>query len=176
MAYQFNINHTPTTPEILYSNKWKATDYYIFSTDSELWCQAKLLIIDKQVTDKPEEAVVFLLQRYLLEFEMWTEQMLNDLTPEQFTAMVNLDICDFPDTALYYDIEDFTKSYNEILRGMQGEASLTITKNGSNASTFDFLSEHDVVDVTSLNDAWNNRQYFIETWTGWAFYTWCTGA
>jgi hypothetical protein len=175
MAYLININSTPTTPEILYSNKWKATDYYIFSTNSELWCQAKLLIIDKQFTNNPEEAVVCLLQRYILEFEGWTEEMMNDLTPEQFTGMVNLDVYPFRDTALYYPIEDFTKSYNEISRGMHGEKSFTITKNGSMVPEFDFLSEHDVVDVTCISDAWNNRQYFIETWMGWAFYTWCTG-
>jgi hypothetical protein len=176
MAYQININHTPTSPEVFYSNKWKATDYYIFSTNSELWCQAILVIIDKQITDSPEEAIVYLLQRYILEFEQWSEQSLNDMTPEQFTGMVNLDIGRFPDTNLYYPIEEFTKSYNEISRGMHCEESFTVTKNGITVREFDFLNEHDVIDITCLSDCWNTRQYFIETWTGWAFYTWSTGA
>lgn len=171
------INDHPVEPGITGNNKWKAAEYYLLNTKSELLTCASIVIIDKQVTDIANEAIVYLLQRMIKE-EGLDDQKVSNLSPEELTnfSLVNGYLA--ADTGVDFSIETGYKNVSGVIKTIQKEKSLTITKNGvpTTAVDLEFFEEHYLLSVTSFVDCWNDMEYLFETWTNWIFFSWCTGA
>jgi hypothetical protein len=172
------INDYPVDPGIPGNNKWKAAEYYLLSAKSELFTRASVVIIDKQVTDMANEAIVYLLQGMIKEIEGLDDQRVSDLSLEDL-ANINLwnGYLD-TDIRVDYSIEKGFKNASQIINGFHEEKSLTISKNGipTTAVDLEFFEERYLLSVTCFADCWNYDEYLFETWTNWIFFSWCTGA
>jgi hypothetical protein len=178
MPFPIKINDHPVVPDIFSNNKWKASDYYSLCTNSEFFCCASLVTIDKQVTDSANEAFIYLLQGLIKAEEGWNEEKMNNLNPEDFASFILY--IGYLETEKGRDlsIQEFWENYNGLITNMRKEKLFIMTKNGIPATEIDleFHEERYILSVTSFANDWNNRQYFFETWTHWAFFSWGTGA
>lgn len=178
MTFRIKITEAPVNTDIFYNNKWKATDCYIRDTDSEGYTCSFLYTIDKQTAETANEALIYLLQRSIMEEEGgWTEQMMAEITPEQLYRLI---LSGYLRTSRGVDlsIEEFWKNYMDLATGMQENKSYSLTKNGIRLEEIDleFHEERYIISVTSFANDWNCMQYFFETYTHWAFFNWSTGA
>lgn len=178
MTFPIKITDDPVDTDIIYNNKWKFADFYLHNTQSEGYCSSFLYTIDKQVAESANEALIYLLQRSIIEEEGWTEQTMAEVTPEQLSSFIFY--CGYLHTSkgVDFSIEEFWKNYMGLTTGMQKHTSYALTKNGTPIPEVDleFHEERYIISVISFENEWNSMQYFFETYTHWAFFRWATGA
>lgn len=178
MSFPIKITDAPVDTDIIYNNKWKSTDFYLHHTNSEGYTCSFLYTIDKQIAGTANYALVYLLQRSIMEEEGWTEQMMAEVNPEDLASFILT--CGYLHTTKGVDfpIEEFWKEYMALTTGMQEHESYSLTKNGLPISAVDleFHEERYIISVTSFVNKWNYWQLFFETYTHWAFFRWSTGA
>ena len=178
MTFPIKITDDPVNTDIIYNNKYKSTDYYLRYTKNEGYCSSYLYTIDKQITETANEALIYLLQRSIMEEEGWTQQMMAELTPEQlWTFIIGSGYLNYT-RGVDFSIEKFWKEYIGLATGMQTEKSYALTKNGIPLTEIDleFHEERYILSVTCFANYWNKQEYFFETYTHWAFFRWSTGA
>jgi hypothetical protein len=178
MTFPIKITDDPVNTDIIYNNKWKATDCYFRNTNSEGLTCSYLYTIDKQIAETANEALVYLLQRSIMEEEGWTEQMMAEVTPEQLSDfLLNYGYL-HTSRGVDLSIEAFWGNYMWLATGMKEEKSYALTKNGNPIPEIDleFHEERYIISVTSFDNVWNSMQYFFETYSHWAFFRWSTGA
>jgi hypothetical protein len=178
MTFHLKITDAPVNTSIIYNNKWKSTDFYFHNTNSEGYTCSFLYTIDKQIAETANEALVYLLQRSIMEEEGWTEQMMAEVTPEDLSSFILN--CGYLHTekGVDFPIEEFWESYMGLTTGMQKHESYSLTKNGLPIPEIDleFHEERYIISVTSFVSKWNDWEFFFETYTHWAFFRWSTGA
>lgn len=178
MTFPIKITDDPVNTDIIYNKKWKETDSYLHSTDSEMYTCSFLYTIDKQIAQTANEALIHLLQRSIMEEEGWTEQMMAEVTPEQlWTFIIGGGYLNYT-RGVDLAIEEFWKDYIGLATGMQAVKSYALTKNGIPLAEIDleFHEKRYILSVTCFANYWNKKEYFFETYTHWAFFRWSTGA
>ncbi|HEY8895398.1 MAG TPA: hypothetical protein VIM79_11310 [Niastella sp.] len=178
MTFPIKITDDPVNTDIIYNNKWKLTDYYRRYTKNEGYCSSYLYTIDKQIAETANEALIYLLQRSIIEEEGWTEQMMAEVTPEELSSFILN--CGYLHTPKGVDlpIDNFWGNYIDLATGMQKEKSYALTKNGVPIPEIDleFHEKRYILSATSFDYEWNSMQFFFETYTHWGFFRWSTGA
>lgn len=178
MTFPIKITDAPVNTDIFYNNKWKSTDFYLHNTDSEGYCCSYLYTLDKQVTESANEALLYLLQRSVIEEEGWTDTTMAESTPESLASFILTYGYLYTAKGVDFPIEEFWNSYMGLTTGMQKEKSYSLTKNGLPIPEIDleFHEARYIISVTNFVNKWNNWEFFFETYTHWAFFRWSTGA
>jgi hypothetical protein len=178
MTFPIKITDDPVNTDIIYNNKWKATDFYFRYTDNEGDTRSYLYTIDKQIAETANQALIYLLQRSIMEEEEWTEQMMAEVTPEQLSSFILN--CGYLHSATGVDlpIDNFWGNYIDLANRMKKNKSYALTKNRLPLSEIDleFNDKQYIISATSFDNEWNSMQYFFETYSHWAFFRWSTGA
>lgn len=169
------INTYPTDLNLLLNQKWKATDYYELSCKSELWACAFLLTLNKTHTAHANEALMYMLERLVVEHEGWEEKRLVDIDTNFLPFVLGAGYVS-NDTGWPVSIDAFWKNYQEIKDGICAVDGYEIIKNGVKSDKDALIKNADLLDVICFTDKWNNRQYLIESKKYWAFFSWSTGA
>ena len=169
------IDEYPFYENLLLNKKWKETDYYELCCKSELWGCAFLVIIDKQVTASANEAILYMLERIIIEHEGWNEAIQSDIEPESFITFILTGgyISSYQGTDI--SVQEFWTNYEEIRNGIYKVPGFEITKNGEKFQD-DILKMDDILHAVCFRDEWNDRQYFFECNNKWGFFSWSTGA
>jgi hypothetical protein len=169
------INVYPTDINLFLNQKWKATDYYELCCKSELWDCAFLLTLNKAHTSLANEALMYMLERLVIEHEGWDE-MQQGAIDANFIAFVLGAGYISNDTGWPITIDAFWKSYQEIKEGICAVDGYEIIKNRAYSNKEALINKEDILDVICFAEHWNNRQYLIESREYWAFFSWATGA
>jgi hypothetical protein len=157
---------------LLASERWKQTDFYFFDAQDELWQSASYVTMRKQAAHLPTEALVYLMQRLVIERENWGQEDQQNLQVEEllnFLAVVTRTGWDMP-------VDDFWEGYVEILTGVTHSSASTVTKSGRLLASCPLLTQATIQGVVCFANEWNIRVYFIETSTQWALLDWGTSA
>jgi hypothetical protein len=178
MTFPIKITDNPVNTDIIYNNKYKLTDCYFRNTDSEGYTCSFLYTIDKQIAETANEALIYLLQRSIMEEEGWTEQMMAEVTPEQLSSFILSFGYLHTSKGIDFAVEKFWGNYIGLANGMKKNKSYSLTKNSIPIPEIDleFHEERYIISVTSFANEWNNMEYFFETYTHWGFFRWSTGA
>jgi hypothetical protein len=171
-----SIKEYPENQKLLSNGNWNKTEYYKLCCKSELWGCAFLVVLDKQITDKANEAIIYILERMVIEGEGWNVTLHQDIKGEDFIKFV-LD-CGYISDEKGWDIliPEFWKNYEEIVNGISNGKNFEINKNGNKTEDKILIQKEEILSATCFADKWNSRKYLVETKTKWAFFSWCTGA
>jgi hypothetical protein len=170
------INEYPTTQTLLANGKWRKTDYYTLCCDSELWGCAELITLNKQVTMNATEALIYVLERSVNEFDHWDDTIQSPNDAEMFARFVLEQGYLRAEKGRPISIQEFWSNYEEVTNGIFKEESLRIFKNEVDIQERNLLQKEDLTEVICFANSWNNRQYFLETEKEWVFFDWGTGA
>jgi hypothetical protein len=169
------IDEYPTPQNLLLNKRWKETDYYELCCKNELWGCAFLVVIDKQVTANANEAILYMLERLIIEHESWDEAIQSDIDTKSFITFTVAGGYISSYQGKDISVQEFWNNYEEIQNGIYNVPNFEITKNGHKFQG-NPLNENDIVHAVCFCDNWNNRQYFFECNEKWGFFSWSTGA
>jgi hypothetical protein len=162
--------------DLLANARWQQTTYYRLTSQDELWEFADFLTLSKQVCTSAEEAIIYLLQRLVLEEEQWNEDTRAALDIADFEKVVYVNGYLSSRKSGPLTTAEFWTSFSEIRDGILQTAHASISKNGVAIPAEPLLQQGEIVSVACFADYWNSRQYFIETASCWVFFTWATSA
>ncbi len=168
-----SISDYPINQNLFLDSYWKKSDYYKLCCHSEFWGCASLLKLDKLITSTPNEAIIYLLERLIIESEGWDEKIQSDIDSDfrQFIFDGGY-LSDRKGQIISND--DFWNSYEEIKSGIFASKDYEFTKNGNLTKKETLIERDEILSVISFANEWNNRQYFIELRTKWSLFTWAT--
>lgn len=169
-----NITEYPINQNLLLDSNWKKSDYYELCCNSELWGCAFLLVLDKRITPIPNEAIIYLLERLIIQSEGWDEKIQSDIDSDFRQFIFSGGYLSDP-IGQNISNDEFWNNYKEITIGISVSKDYNITKNGSLTRKETLIKRDEILSVISFANEWNNRQYFIELHDKWSFFTWATG-
>ena len=175
MQLRARINEDITTQGILLNGNWQKTDYYIMGCDSQSGI-AYLTIIEKDVCSIDHHAILYLAERMVIEEEGWNEEIISDLTEENFLNFISGSGYIAGDTGRCIANDEFLKFYEMLTNDIFRRENCPVIKNGVPTSDTDIFFPIEVVSVVCFDDRWNSEQYFVELATRWVYFRWSTNA
>ncbi len=133
-----------------------------------------MVSLSKTITNNPDEAMIYLLERLAVEEEGWREDSLTDIDIIDFGSFImfsgylgQTDSWDIP-------AAHFLENFNEIKEGVFKEEGSALYKNKVEIPKDLPLTEEALVAAVCFSDKWNSRQYFVESRDEWMLFTWAT--
>jgi hypothetical protein len=175
MSALVKISDYPINQNFLLDRKWKETDYYELCCKSELWGCAFLVVLDKRITSISNEAIIYLLERLIIESEGWDEKIQSEID-ENFREYIFAGGYLSDPAGWTISNDEFWNNYEEITNGISATEDFQITKNGNLTKNDPLIKRNEILSVVCFGSKWNNRQYFVESYNTWSLFTWATSA
>jgi hypothetical protein len=156
--------------------KWKQTNYYELCSKSEFYGCANFATIKKEFSNSENEALIYLLERIIIETESWNEKIISEINHNTFLRTASSMGYINTLNSKKVEFQSFLNDINEIIVGIQNEPNCKITLNGNNFESKILFQLDDILTVICYDDKWNNRQYFFETQENWNYFIWSTSA
>ena len=162
--------------KMLPNENWKQTDYYeICCMNEGLGC-AFFTTLDKRITDNAVEAIIYILQRMIIEGECWDETLQQGINKDNFVRFAISAGYVRHEEGWIASAENFCQDYQGITGGIISQEKFEITKNGVKIDDIFLVQKSNILSVICFDNKWNSIQYLVETKTEWALFTWSTGA
>src|SRR5690606_13985498 len=114
---------------------------------------------EKGVTNNINDAIVYILERMVIEGEDWDEKLQSNINADGFNAVLSTGyISDLKGQLI--STADFWKNFEEIINGITNSPNFQITKDGVKLEKADFIQEQEICSVICLINEWNDRQFF----------------
>lgn len=169
-----SIKNYPNTEELLLNKNWTKVNCYELCSRNEYWGCASFARLEKHITSAANEAILYLLERLVIESEFWDAQMQAEIDAYNFLNFIFSNGYILNDSGFALPTEAFWIDFEEIKNGIWNQETFTTTKNGIETQEEVSINKDEIFSVTCFSNDWNSKQYLIETQSHWIFFSWAT--
>ena len=169
-----SIKNYPNSEDLLLDKNWTNVDCYELCSRNEYWGCASFVNLEKKIKNVANEAILYILERLVIETEYWDAQMQADIDGYNFLNFIFDSGYIFDDNGFELSAKTFWIDFEEIKNGISDQETFTMTKNGIETKEEVSINKDDIFSVTCFSDDWNRKQYLVETQSHWIFFSWTT--